>query len=129
MIRLPLTLAKFGLQFSDEPVLGACIGILTSVGVYVAYFLGRGQASALFHIPYRAGWYFGAAGLASSLAIHAIFLALASLHASRVAPVTAAVPLVTLLLSRLVLHDREHVTWTDAACTVFIVGGVVLVVS
>ena len=67
-------LAKLGLQSSNEPVLGACIGILAGLVVYAAYFFASGQAGQLCSLPRRAGVYFGLAGLASTLAIFSLFL-------------------------------------------------------
>ena len=122
-------LAKLGLQSSNEPLLGACIGILAGVVGYAAYFFASGQAGQLFSLPRRAGVYFGLAGLASTLAIFSLFFALEYLPAVVVAPFTSAVPLVTLVLSHLVLHDSERITKADVAGTIFIVGGIALLVS
>ena len=122
-------LAKLGLQSSNEPVFGACIGILAGVVVYAAYFFASGQAGQLFSLPRRAGVYFGLAGLASTLAIFSLFFALEYLPAVVVAPLTSVVPLVTLVLSHLVLHDSERITKADVAGTIFIVGGIALLVS
>ena len=123
-------LAKLGLQSSNEPVFGACIGILAGVVVYAAYFFASGQAGQLFSLPRRAGVYFGLAGLASTLAIFSLFFALEYLPAVVVAaPFTSVVPLVTLVLSRLILHESERITRADVAGTIFIVGGIALLVS
>ena len=86
-------LAKLGLQSSNEPVFGACIGIIAGVVVYTAYFFASGQAGQLFSLPRRAGVYFGLAGLASTLAIFSLFFCAGisargccrSLHLSRAA--------------------------------------------
>lgn len=122
-------MAKLGVQSSNEPLLGACIGIVTSVVVYSAYFFVSGQAEQLNSLPRQAGVYFGLAGLTSTCAIFSLFSALEYLPAVVAAPFLSAVPLVTLLLSHLVLHDVERITKADVAGTVFIVGGVVLLVS
>ena len=92
-------------------------------------FLRRGQVGQLFSLPRRAGVYFGLAGLASTLAIFSLFFALEYLPAVVVAPFTSVVPLVTLVLSHLVLHDSERITKADVAGTIFIVGGIALLVS
>lgn len=122
-------LAKLGLQSSNEPLLGACIGILAGVAVYTAYFFASGQAGQLRALPRRAGVYFGLAGLASTLAIFSLFFALEHLPAVVAAPFTSTVPLVTLVLSRLVLHESERITRADVVGTIFIVSGIALLVS
>ena len=122
-------LAKLGLQSSNEPLLGACISIIAGVVVYAAYFFASGRAGQLFTLPRRAGVYFGLAGLASTLAIFSLFFALEYLPAVVAQAFTSVVPLVTLVLSHLVLHDSERITKADVAGTIFIVGGIVLLVS
>ena len=121
--------AKLGLQSSNEPLLGACIGIVAGALVYAAYFFASGQGTRLFPLPPQAGLYFGLAGLASTLAIFSLFFALEYLPAVVAAPLTSIVPLVTLILSHLVLHDIERITKADVGGTVFIVAGIALLVS
>ena len=121
--------AKLGLQLSNEPLLGACIGIVTGVVVYTTYFFVSGQGVQLLVLPRQAGMYFGLAGLASTLAIFSLFFALEYLPAVVATPFTSTVPLVTLILSHLLLHDVERVTNADVAGTILIVGGIVLLVS
>ncbi len=122
-------LAKLGLRISNEPLLGACIGLVASAIVYIVYFFGSGQGQQLFAMPRAAGWYFGLAGLATTIAIFSLFGALQYLPAAIVAPLTSAAPLVTLVLSYLVLKDLERVTRSDIVGTVLIVLGVILLVQ
>ncbi len=122
-------LAKLGLQAGNEPLLGAGLGIIAGAVVYTAYFFVSGQAGQLFSLSRRAGVYFGLAGLASTLAIFSLFSALEYLPAVVVAPLTSVVPLVTLVLSRVMLPTSERITKADVAGTIFIVGGVALLVS
>ncbi len=122
-------LAKLGLHLSNEPLLGACIGIVASTIVYTAYFFLSGQGHDLVALPRQAGWYFGLAGMVSTLAIFSLFFALERLPASIVAPFISTVPLVTLILSYLILHDVGRVTRADVIGTILIVAGVVVVVS
>ena len=122
-------LAKLGLQISDEPLLGACIGLIASVAVYIMYFFGSGQGQQLLSMPRAAGWYFGLVGLATTIAIFSLFASLQYLPAAIVAPLTSAAPLITLLLSYLVLKDVERVTRSDIGGTVLIVIGVILLVQ
>lgn len=122
-------MAKLGLQLSNEPLFGACIGIVTGVVVYTVYFFMSGQGAELSSLPRQAGVYFCLAGLVSTLAIFSLFLALEYLPAVVAAPFTSTVPLVTLVLSHLILHDLERVTRADVVGTILIVAGVVVLVS
>ena len=122
-------LAKLGLRISNEPLLGACIGMVASALVYIAYFFGSGQGRQLLAMPRAAGWYFGLAGLATTIAIFTMFGALQYLPAAIVAPLTSAAPLITLGLSHLVLHGIERVTRSDVIGTMLIVVGVIVLVQ
>lgn len=122
-------LIKFGLRISNEPLLGACIGMTVSTVVYLGYFLVSGQGSALFGLPRWVSVYFGLAGLCSTLGVFAFFAAHQYIPASVVAPLTAAAPLVTVALSHFTLKGVERISTTDVAGTVLIVAGVVLLVS
>ena len=66
-------LAKLGLHLSNEPVLGACIGIVASAIVYTTYFFLSGPGHYLVALPRQAGWYFGLAGMVSTVAIFPCF--------------------------------------------------------
>ena len=81
-----------------------------------------GQGSQLRTLPRQAG-------LSSTLAIFSLFFALEYLPAIVTGPFTSAVPLVTLKLSHLLLHDVERITKADVAGTILIVSGVVLLVG
>ena len=122
-------LVKLGLRISNEPLLGAGIGMMASTVVYVTYFCLTGQIRDLVTIPRWVGWYFVLAGLFSTLGVFSFFAALQHVPAAVVAPLTAAAPLVTLTLSHFLLKEMERVTRADMMGTVFIVLGVVLLVS
>ena len=122
-------LVKLGLRISNEPLLGAGIGMMASTVVYVTYFCLTGQMRDLVTIPRWVGWYFVLAGLFSTLGVFSFFAALQHVPAAVVAPLTAAAPLVTLTLSHFLLKEMERVTRADMMGTVFIVLGVVLLVS
>ncbi|MGH7964709.1 MAG: EamA family transporter [Candidatus Binatia bacterium] len=122
-------MVKLGLDISNEPLLGATIGMAASTVVYTAYFLLTGQGRDLFAVPRRIGWYFALAGIHSTLGMFAFFTALEHIPATVVAPLVSTAPLVTLLLSRLTLQGTEHITRFDVLGTVLIVVGVVLLVS
>jgi drug/metabolite transporter (DMT)-like permease len=122
-------LVKLGLQISNEPLLGACIGMSASTVAYVGYFLMTGQIRELFALPRWVGWYFALAGIFSTLGVLSFFAALQYIPAAVVAPLTAAAPLVTLTLSHFLLRGVERISATDVASTILIIIGVVLLVS
>ena len=122
-------LVKMGLRISNEPLLGASIGMMASTVVYVAYFCLTGQMRDLFTIPRWVSWYFVWAGLFSTLGVFSFFAALQHIPAAVVAPLTSAAPLVTLTLSHFLLKEMEQVTRGDMVGTVLIVLGVILLVS
>lgn len=122
-------LVKLGLQISNEPLLGACIGMLASALVYIVYFFASGQAGQLLAMPRSAGWYFGLAGLSAMTAIFTLFASLQYLPAAIVAPLTSSAPLITLVLSYVVLKDLERITRADIAGTILIVVGVIILVQ
>jgi len=122
-------LVKLGLRISNEPVLGASIGMVASTVVYLGYFLLTGQVRDLLAVPRWVGWYFALAGVGSTLGMFSFFAALQYIPAAVVAPLTSAAPLITLTLSHFALKGVERVTLVDAFGSVFIVLGVILLVS
>lgn len=122
-------LVKLGLRISNEPLLGASIGMLASTVAYVVYFLLTGQGRELFAVPRWVGWYFALAGICSTLGVFSFFAALQYIPAAVVAPLTSAAPLVTLILSHFTLKGVEQVTRADVTGTVLIILGVILLLS
>lgn len=122
-------LIKLGLRVSNEPLLGAAIGMAASTVVYGAYFLLTGQVRDLWSVPRRVGWYFALAGVSSTLGVFTFFAAHQYIPAAVVAPLTATAPLVTLTLSYFLLHKVERITRGDVLGTILIVLGVVLLVG
>lgn len=122
-------MVKLGLQSSNEPLLGAAIGMTASTVVYLIYFVGAGRMRELFAVPQWVGWYFAASGLCSTLGVMSFFASLQYIPASVVAPLTGAAPLVTLTLSYFLLKEVERITTADIAGTLLIVLGVVLLVG
>ena len=122
-------MVKLGLRSSNEPLLGAAIGMTASTVVYLVYFLGAGRTRELFAVPQWVSWYFAASGLCSTLGVMSFFASLQYLPAAVVAPLTAAAPLVTLTLSYFLLKEVERITTADISGTALIVLGVVLLVG
>ncbi|MCS6926999.1 MAG: DMT family transporter, partial [Candidatus Binatia bacterium] len=86
-------LIKLGLRSSNEPLLGAAIGMVTSTVVYGVYCLLSGQVREVWTVPWRAGWYFAFAGISSTLGVFTFFAAHQHIPAAVVAPLTATAPL------------------------------------
>ncbi len=122
-------LVKMGLSISNEPLLGASVGMIASTVTYTAYFLLTGQVRNLFAVPRWVGWYFALAGVSSTLGMFTFFTALQRIPAAIVAPLISTAPLITLLLSHLTLQGMERVTRADTLGTALIVAGVILLVS
>jgi uncharacterized membrane protein len=122
-------LVKIGLRISNEPLLGASIGMVASIVVYLVYFFLTGQGRSLLAVPQRVGWYFSLAGIGSTLGMFTFFAALEHIPAAVVAPLVSTAPLVTLALSHVALKDTERITLADGMSTVLIVLGVILLVS
>jgi uncharacterized membrane protein len=120
---------KFGLRISNEPILGACIGMVASTVAYVGYFLLSGQLRDLFTLPGWVTWYFIVSGLFSTLGMFSFFAANQYIPASVVAPLVATAPLVTITLSHFLLKGMERISRADVFGTTLIVAGVVLLVS
>src|SRR5438874_7114310 len=68
-------LIKFGLRLSNEPLLGACIGMTASTATYIGYFLLTSQTKDLLTMPSWVGWCFALAGLFSTLGVFIFFAA------------------------------------------------------
>jgi drug/metabolite transporter (DMT)-like permease len=122
-------MVKLGLQSSNEPLLGAAIGMTASTIVYLIYFIGAGRMRELVAMPQWVGWCFAASGLCSTLGVMSFFASLQYIPASVVAPLTGAAPLVTIALSHFWLREMERVTFYDMVGTVLIVLGVILLVG
>lgn len=122
-------MVKLGLRSSNEPLLGAAIGMTASTVVYIMYFLVAGRARELFAVPQWVGWYFAASGLCSTLGVFSFFASLQYIPAAVVAPLTAAAPLVTLTLSHFLLKELERISSADVFGTMLIVLGVVLLLG
>jgi drug/metabolite transporter (DMT)-like permease len=122
-------MVKLGLRSSNEPLLGAAIGMTASTLVYLVYFIGAGRMRELFTLPRWVGWCFAASGLCSTFGVMSFFASLQYIPASVVAPLTGAAPLVTLTLSHFLLKEVERISTADVIGTVLIVLGVVLLVG
>jgi drug/metabolite transporter (DMT)-like permease len=117
---------KGGLNASDEPILGALVGVAT---VLVLWLLALLMSSSMRHRVVwgrTAGW-FALSGIFASLALIAQFKALSAGDVSVVSPIIAAQPLGVLLLSSIFLGGLERLTARTIVGGTTIVLGAVLV--
>mgnify|MGYP000707680253 CR=1 FL=1 len=116
---------KLGLESVDA--LAAMTLRTMVVGVVLLLFGGfTGQLANVTSIGLKAGLLIAAEGLLASLLGHlAYYQALKLGDASRVVPVTAAFPLVTVLMA--ILFFGEPLTWQRVLGAALVVGGVLLI--
>jgi transporter family protein len=118
-------LEKIGLAKVD-PLIGVTIrSTIVTVGLLIITFaLGRGRA--LLEVDTKGLFLFGASGvMAGILAMWTYYTALKAGATSMIVPISACYPLVTALLSILIL--REGVTFSRVMGTALIVSGIWLV--
>ncbi|NWF93306.1 MAG: EamA family transporter [Syntrophaceae bacterium] len=109
-----------------EPLIGVTIrSVIVTIGLLILTFL-LGKGRTLLEVDGRSILLFGLSGLMAGLAgMWTYFTALKMGATSKIVPIAACYPLVTALLSTLIL--REGVTLPRVIGTVLIVAGVWLV--
>lgn len=117
---------KSGLNYADEPILGALVGVTTVLIVWVVVVLASPAMRTRIVRGPSAGW-FGLSGFFASLALIAQFNALRTGDVSVVSPIIAAQPLAVLLLSAVFLGGIERLTTRTVVGGTTIVAGAVLV--
>jgi drug/metabolite transporter (DMT)-like permease len=111
--------AKAGLVLWPNPFVAGLIAYaMSSATVVGVKRLGRAERSP---VTRRSLWWFGVTGLLNGSAVLLLYTALTMAPVSTVAPVVATYPLVTALVSAVVLHDEE--------ITVRVVAGAVVMVA
>jgi uncharacterized membrane protein len=118
-------LRKVGIDLVNEPVLAAAVTTTTSWSLLVVYLLFRRHSHDLV-LGRSEATFFGLAGLAGSVAIPTLYLALQLGTVVVVTPLMNTTPLFVLLLSYLFFREEELFTARVLAGTVGIVAGVVL---
>ncbi len=118
-------LEKIGLAKVD-PLIGVTLrSAIVTVGLFMLTFL-MGKGRALIEVDGKSVLLFGASGLmAGLLGMWTYYMALKMEATSKIVPIAACYPLVTALLSVLVL--KEGVTLHRVIGTVLIVSGIWLV--
>jgi transporter family protein len=118
-------LEKIGLAKVD-PLIGVTIrSTVVTVGLLIIT-LAMGKGKALMEVDTKGFFLFGASGvMAGLLAMWTYYTALKAGATSKIVPIAACYPLVTALLSVLIL--REGVTFSRVMGTALIVSGIWLV--
>jgi len=106
-----------------DPLVGVTIrSALVTTGLFILTFL-VGKGKALMEVDGRSFFLFGASGMmAGLLGMWTYYAALKMEATSKIVPIAASYPLVTALLSVLIL--REEVTLPRVVGTAFIVTGI-----
>jgi transporter family protein len=118
-------LEKIGLAKVDPLIAVTIRSTVVTVGLLIITFaMGRGRA--LLEVDAKGLFLFGASGvMAGILAMWTYYTALKAGATSKIVPISACYPLVTALLSVLIL--REGVTFSRVMGTALIVSGIWLV--
>jgi transporter family protein len=118
-------LEKYGLRDID-PFSAVFIRSVAIVLMLIVAFVFSGKVNVLFKTPLKTTLIFTASGFLAGLAgMWTYFKALKVAPSSKVVPLVATYPLITAILSVLIL--RENVTWGRILGTILIITGVLLV--
>ena len=118
-------LEKIGLGKTD-PITGVAIRSVAVTVALIFYLIFTGKISQVFRVDAKTVAIFSATGImAGLLGMITYFIALKKGATSEIVPIAAAYPLVTVVLSILILG--EHVTALRFAGTFFIIFGIWLV--
>jgi drug/metabolite transporter (DMT)-like permease len=113
---------KYGLDGADLPLTGALIGAVASV-IYAAVLTPRRELRVGLLGP--GSGLFAVSGVLQALGFLALTFGLANADASVVYPVTSAAPLVTVVLTAIVLRKTERLNWRIVVGTCLIIIGVI----
>ena len=115
-------LEKIGLG-STDPLTGVTIRSIAVTAALVIYLVLAGKVRQVFQVDFKTWVIFSVTGLmAGLLGMLIYFTALKRGATSQIVPIAAAYPLVTVILSVLILG--EHVTLLRLIGTVFIIIGI-----
>jgi len=118
-------LEKIGLAKVDPLIAVTIRSTIVTVGLLVIT-LAMGKGKALLEVEAKGVFLFGASGvMAGILAMWTYYTALKAGATSKIVPISACYPLVTVLLSALIL--REGITFARVMGTALIVSGIWLV--
>ncbi|KKM11620.1 membrane protein [Clostridiales bacterium PH28_bin88] len=118
-------LGKIGLV-KVNPTLALAVRSFLISGVMLVWLLATRSYGEITHTPLRSWMFIAGEGVLASLLGHlAYYWALKFGEASRVTPVIAAYPLLTVIVAVLVLG--EQFTWTKVAGAALILAGILLI--
>jgi drug/metabolite transporter (DMT)-like permease len=100
-------IVKFGFEWWPNPIAAVVVGYTVSSAVLIVAALARVRGT-IPQIDRRGALWFAAVGLCNGLSVLAMYAALQYAPVATVSPLIAGYPLVTLLLSRMLLK-KEHV--------------------
>lgn len=118
--------SKLGLDIAPLPFAATFISYLTAFGVYLVYFLARGQMGTVFRAHRRSVVFFAISGMLQVFGLLFLNYALNQDDVSAVYPISASAPLITFFLSYTVLKNIERLTLSDFVGTASAVTGVAL---
>ena len=119
---------RLGFGFLPDPIVGSMVGATTALAWNLALQASQGRIRSVVIAsllePRPALW---AAGLCSTLGLVCFFAALQYSPLAHVAVVAASETVITLLMSRVLFPQREHLTLRVlvAACCVFGAGALI----
>lgn len=115
-------LEKIGLG-STDPLIGVTIRSIAVTVALVIYLVLAGKARQVFQVDFKTWVIFSVTGLmAGLLGMLTYFIALKRGATSQIVPIAATYPLVTAILSVLILG--EHVTFLRLIGTILIIAGI-----
>ena len=116
--------SKIGLNITPLPLAATFIGYAAALFLYAVYFVFW-QDSAAIRVGRRNVAFFAIAGFLQAGGLLLLNFALERSDVSRIYPISASAPLVTFVLSYIVLKNIERLTVWDLVGTLSVVGGVI----
>jgi drug/metabolite transporter (DMT)-like permease len=117
-------LARHTVSELAAPLVGSSLALFWgTLGFFLLTFRGLRGPNANFRLG---AFYFGLAGIFSSMGVTGLFLALERAQVVIVSPVVSTNPLFTLVLAAIFLRDVERLTLRVIVGAMLVVGGVVV---
>jgi len=121
-------IVKFGLEWWPNPIAAVVVSYTVSSAVLILSALGR-AAWTVPNIDHRGVLWFAAVGLCNGLSVLAMYGALEYGPVALISPLIASYPLVTLLLSRVLLRKEDLRPQLIAGVTATVCGVILLLVA
>ncbi len=117
--------SKVGLELAPVPLTATLISYITATALYLGYFLLKGRLASI-RANRRYLGFFTTSGVLQVIGLLFLNYALAQSAVTTVYPISASAPLVTFILSYIVLRNVERLTTWDLTGTAAVVVGVAL---